>query len=73
MNNYRKPHCIGDCDFKSYYVNQAGSGFNNVSLYRGTPFQRGYGFSSFISKYEIPVVKFLGRHLFNVGKEIVND
>jgi hypothetical protein len=30
----RKPYCAGDCDFKEYYYEQAGSGVNS---YRGIP------------------------------------
>lgn len=73
MRDIKKPYCIGQCDFISYYKNQAGSGFNNVTLYRGAPFQRGYGLGATISKYGIPILRFIGKHVYNIGKDIISD
>lgn len=69
----RKKHCYGDCDFKSYYLNQAGRGFDDIRIFQGHPYQRGYGLGSLFKRYGIPLVKFLGKHLFNTGVSIGTD
>lgn len=69
----RKKHCVGDCDFVSYYAQQAGGGFDEISVYRGRPYQRGHGIGSLFKRFGIPLAKFLGRHLFKAGVEIGAD
>ena len=66
----RKIHCIGDCDFARYYSVQAGNGFSDINVFRGTPYQRGYGIGSVFKRFGIPLVKFLGRHLLNTGLNV---
>lgn len=69
----RKRHCIGDCDFVSYYANQAGRGFHDISVFQGKPYQRGHGIGSLFKRFDIPIVKFLGKHLLTAGINIGKD
>lgn len=71
--NSRKVHCIGDCDFSRYYSNQAGNGFSDINVFRGTPYQRGYGIGSVFKRFGIPLAKFLGRHLLNTGLSVGSE
>ena len=66
----RKVHCVGDCDFSRYYLAQAGNGFSDINVFRGTPYQRGYGIGSVFKRFGIPLAKFLGRHLLNTGLSV---
>lgn len=63
-------------DFNKYYLDQI-EGTNSFSVFRGSPYQRGYGLGSafrrFISwaipllkEYALPIIK-------NVGKDIVHN
>ena len=69
----RKKYCIGECDFSRYYTQQAGRGYSDITIYRGHPYQRGYGFASVFKRFGIPLVKFLGNHLLNAGLAIGSD
>lgn len=69
----RKRYCLGDCDFKSYYLNQAGKGFDDIQVFRGYPYQRGYGLGSLFKRFGIPLAKFIGRHLLHTGLAIGGD
>ena len=70
---YRKRYCVGDCDFNKYFTNQAGSGLGDITIYRGAPYQRGRGLGSVISKFGIPLLKYLGRHLLSTGVAVGSD
>ena len=69
----RKKYCLGDCDFKSYYLSQAGKGYDDIAVFRGYPYQRGYGIGSLFRRFGIPLAKFIGRHLLNTGVSIGSD
>ena len=61
---------MNDCDYSRYYTNQAGYGFSDISVFRGAPYQRGYGLGSLFKRFGIPLSKFLGRHLLNTGLSV---
>ena len=69
----RKQYCVGDCDFKNYYSSQAGQGFSDITIFRGNPYQRGYGIGSVFRRFGIPLARFLGKHLLNTGLAIGTD
>ena len=71
--NYKKRYCVGDCNFKGYFANQAGSGLADITVFRGAPYQRGRGFGTVFSKFGIPLLKFLGRHLLSTGVAVGSD
>lgn len=59
------------CDWSAYYRHQSGSGF---SVYKGLPVQRGYGlFSNLFSRYAVPLLKYIGKTGFSLGKDIGED
>ena len=61
------------CDYDNYYVDQAGGNLD-ISYYRGSPYQRGYGVISNLSKrYGIPVLKYLFKHGMTAGKDIYSE
>ncbi|RWR98795.1 hypothetical protein B4U79_08254 [Dinothrombium tinctorium] len=65
---------IGCCDFKTYYCNQAGHGVTPFNIYKGIPYQKGYGlFSSYFSRYGIPLLKYLGSKVLSTGKKVATD
>lgn len=66
----RKPHCLGDCSFSRYYTAQAGRGFDDINVFRGSPYQRGHGIGSILSRYALPLVKFIGKHLLRTGLQV---
>ena len=67
----KKQYCSHECDFKHYYCEQAGKGIN---VYSGVPYQRGYGFwGDNFKRYGTPVLKYLGKHAFNTGRNVAND
>jgi len=39
----KRRHCVGDCNFAAYYDSQIGHGIRDIVLFRGRPYQRGYG------------------------------
>lgn len=69
----RKTYSPGHSNFTSHYINQAGNGFSDIEVYRGAPYQRGYGFGSTIARFAIPIVKFLGKKLLKAGVDIGSD
>lgn len=68
----KRKHCSGDCNFKSYYLDQAGKGFT-FPVFRGTPYQRGYGIGSVFKRYAIPIAQYLGRKLLKAGLSVGTD
>jgi hypothetical protein len=69
----RKPYCTGHCNFRSYYHDQAGSGQGIINVYRGAPYQRGHGFGSFFKRFGIPLLSYLGKRVFKVGRDVAQD
>ena len=60
-------------NYEDYFKSQAGGNLD-ISYYRGSPYQRGHGFlSTFAKRYGIPVLKYLARQGFHVGKDILSD
>lgn len=72
-----------DDKYDIYYLSQAsqqnqiGNGLENdqLSFYRGKPWQRGFGniFTRFGKAYGIPLLKYVGKKLFNYGLDVAND
>ena len=69
----RKIYCPQHSDFKSYYLAQAGKGFSDIEVFRGTPYQRGYGFGSLFKRFAIPILKFLGKQAVKTGIGVGQD
>ena len=69
----RKIYCACDSDFKSFYKSQAGQGFSDIEVFRGTPYQRGYGFGSLFKRFALPVLKFIGKHALKTGINVGQD
>ena len=69
----RKKHCIGECDYNSYYLKQAGNGFSDITVFRGNPYQRGYGIGSLFKRFGLPLAKFFGKHLLQTGIKLGSD
>ena len=69
----RKIYCACDSDFKSFYKSQAGQGFSDIEVFRGTPYQRGYGFGSLFKRFALPVFKFIGKHALKTGINVGQD
>lgn len=79
----RKNYNFYDDRYDIYYLSQAsqqnqlGNGLDNeqLSFYRGKPFQRGFGniFTRFGKAYGIPLLKYVGKKLFNYGLDVAND
>lgn len=69
----RKKYCPGDCNFKNYYSAQAGGALRDINVFRGLPYQRGYGIGSLFARFGIPVLKFLGKHLLSTGVAVGSD
>uniref|UniRef100_A0A158P4C8 Uncharacterized protein n=1 Tax=Tetranychus urticae TaxID=32264 RepID=A0A158P4C8_TETUR len=69
----RKVYCPRHSDFKSYYLSQAGQGFSDIEIFRGSPYQRGYGFGSLFKRFAIPVLKFLGKQAVKTGINVGQD
>ena len=70
---YRKRYCVGDCNFAAYYQNQAGGALSDINIFRGVPYQRGYGIGSIFKRFGIPLLKFLGRNILKTGMAIGAD
>ena len=61
------------CNYDNYYVDQAGGNLD-ISYYRGSPYQRGYGVITNLAKrYGIPVLKYLLKHGMTAGKDIYSE
>uniref|UniRef100_A0A158P4S7 Uncharacterized protein n=1 Tax=Tetranychus urticae TaxID=32264 RepID=A0A158P4S7_TETUR len=69
----RKVYCGCDSDFSSHYRTQAGRGFEDINVFRGQPYQRGYGIGSIFKRFGIPVLKFFGKELLKTGMNIGQD
>lgn len=69
----RKVYCPCDSNFKHFYSNQAGHGFSDIELFRGAPFQRGYGFGSLFARFGLPILKFLGKQILKTGVSVGQD
>ncbi len=60
------------CDYDSFYSDQAGGAFD-ISYYKGHP-QYGSGIiTSFAKRYGYPVIKYLSKHAYQAGKDILSD
>ena len=72
----RKVYWACDSDFTNHFKTQ-GRGFDDITIYRGKPYQRGYGFGSIFRRIGIPILKFFGKELlktgFNVGKDVLEN
>lgn len=69
----KRKYCIGDCNYQAYFNSQVGRGVNDISIFRGRPYQRGYGIGSVFKRYGVPLLEFLGRHLLSTGVALGND
>ena len=60
---------------RSYYCNQAGHETNSLpTIYKGTPYQAGYGrFSSILLRYGVPLLGYLAKKTFSTGSRIAKD
>jgi len=77
MSNRNFTKCASKCDYiefhKSQISKQSGKGLD-IAVYRGVPYQRGYGFfSNFAKRYALPFLKYIGKQAFTAGKDIVAD
>lgn len=64
---YRKVYCSCDSDF------QRGGGYSDITIYKGQPYQRGYGIGSFFRRFGIPVLKAIGKQLLQTGMSVGSD
>ena len=69
----RKIYCACDSDFTNHFQQQAGSGLSDLNVYRGHPYQRGFGIGSTILKFGLPVLKFLGKQFIKTGVNVGSD
>lgn len=69
----RRTYCPNDCDYQRYYLHQAGGGFSDIKIFRGSPYQRGYGIGTIVKRFGIPLIQFLGKHLLSTGMSIGSD
>lgn len=69
----RKVYCACDSNFNNYYKAQVGGGFSDINVFRGNPYQRGFGIGSLFARFGIPVLKFIGKHVLKTGVNIGND
>lgn len=69
----RKVYCACDSNFTNFYKSQAGSGFSDISIYRGFPYQRGYGIGTLIRRFGIPILKMFGKHALKTGVNMGQD
>jgi hypothetical protein len=66
--------CGGKCDYKSYFSNQVGTGAPSFPIYRGAPYQKGFGFwGNLFTRYGVPVLSYLARKSWNTGENIARD
>ncbi len=67
MKRYKK--CDDLCDYETYYVNQAiGRGPRTLYVQRGSNW-----FTSFARRYAVPALKFIGKHVYETGRDIFHD
>lgn len=69
----RKIYCPCDSDFSHHFQHQAGYGISDISVFRGQPYQRGYGIGSVFARYGVPILKFLTKHLVRTGMNVGAD
>lgn len=69
----RKVYCSCDSDFTRHFQHQAGAGFSDLTIFRGHPYQRGYGIGSLLKRFGVPILKFLGKQAIKTGIDIGND
>lgn len=69
----RRKYCPNDCDFRKYYLKQAGSGLSDIRIYKSFPYQRGQGLGSVIKRFGVPLMEFLGKHLLSTGMAVGSD
>ena len=69
----RKVYCACDSDFSHHYQQQAGNGISDITVFRGQPYQRGYGLGSVFTRFGIPILKFLTKHFVKTGINVGND
>ena len=69
----KRIYCPNDCDFRRYYQSQAGSGLSDIRIFKGFPYQRGYGIGAFVRLLGVPLLHFLGRPLLSTGMSIRSD
>lgn len=69
----KRAYCSKDCDYQRYYLNQAGGGFSDIKIFRGSPYQRGYGIGTIARRFGIPLLRFLGKHLLSTGMSIGSE
>ena len=61
------------CDYDKYYSDQAG-GRLDISYYKGLPYQRGRGkFTNLARRYGIPVLKYILKQGWELGKDMYGD
>jgi len=73
MSNKNLLKCASKCDYIEFHKKQIGQGLD-ISVYRGVPYQRGYGFfSNFANRYALPFLKYIGKQAFSAGKDIITD
>ena len=64
-------------DYNQYYLDQAKGSIQQYQVFRGSPFQRGYGLGNAFKRFftwAIPLLKQYAMPIAkNVGKEIVNN
>lgn len=69
----RKVYCGCDSDFGSHYKIQAGKGYDDINVFKGQPYQRGYGIGSFLKRIGIPIFKSLLRTGVDIGGDILDN
>lgn len=70
--NY-KTYCPCDSDFSSHYKTQAGAGLDDIEVFKGQPYQRGYGIGSFLKRIGIPILKSLFRTGLDIGQDVLDN
>ena len=67
MVKYKK--CANLCDYEDYYIKQATGKYpQNLIIQRGSNW-----FTNFAKRYGFPVLKFIGKHIYETGKDIFRD
>lgn len=69
----RKVHCSCESDLQRFFASQVGSGFGDISVFKGSPYQRGYGIGTLIARFGIPILKFLGKQFLRTGVNVGAD
>lgn len=69
----RKVHCSCESDLQRFFSSQVGSGFSDISVFKGSPYQRGYGIGTLIGRFGIPILKFLGKQFLRTGVNVGAD